>query len=395
MNLLPLEEAQQRLLNLANPMPLQNLSITQSLGYYLAEPLVSRRSQPAAALSAMDGYALRWADMPGPWTVIGESAAGHSFSGHVGESQTVRISTGAIVPDGADTVIVQEDVDKNGAQILLTGDGPPRQGAHIRAAGNDFQDGTALMQAGDRISPAAIALAIMGGQGEVIVRERPSVALISTGDELVPLGSLPSGPHQIPASNGPMLAAMLARFPVDTQLGDNVPDDKSALIAALENAKNADVIVTTGGASVGDHDHLHDALSDLGIAVDFWRVAIKPGKPVMVAKWDDTIILGLPGNPVSAFVTAVLLLDPLIRSLCGAGSTLPDQRRAIVKHDLPSTAKRAEFIRARFVDGMLHPLGNQDSAALLALARGEALIIRAANSGPVKAGEQVDYIPIA
>ncbi|KPF91140.1 molybdopterin biosynthesis protein [Novosphingobium sp. AAP83] len=385
---LPLAEAQARLLALAPALPVQERLVTQCLGHYLAGPLLARRTQPAAALSAMDGYALRAADLPGPWQVIGESAAGHPFAGTVGKGQAVRISTGAVVPSGADMVLLQEDSARDGNTLHLTGEPPAPPERHIRPAGMDFTADTVLIEAGTRIGPAQIALAIAGGHSHLTVRRAVSVTVIDSGDELVPPGQLPEL-HQLPASNGPMLCAMASMLPSTIAHGGPVADKLADLAAALEAASDADVIITSGGASVGDHDLIRPALEAIGATIDFWRVGIKPGKPLLIATRGRQIILGLPGNPASAYVTAFLFMMPLLRAMLGAAQPLPRTIPARLAAPMPKGGSRMEFLRAQW-DGAtvtLDPL--QDSGALSPLARANAFVVREAWADARTAGSDV------
>lgn len=385
---LPLAEAQARLLALAPDLPVEQRAVGECLGHYLAEPLLARRTQPAAPLSAMDGYALRSADLPGPWQVSGESAAGHPFGSAVGAGEAVRISTGAIVPAGADMVLLQEDADRVGAEIRLTGEPPMPLERHIRPAGMDFSAEAELIAKGTRIGAAQIALAIAGGHSHLPVRRRLKLTVIDSGDELVLPGHLPDL-HQLPASNGPMLCAMAAALPVELRHLGPIPDKLEALAAALERAGDADIIVTSGGASVGDHDLVRPALEAVGASIDFWRVGIKPGKPLLVARRGEQVILGLPGNPASAFVTAFLFLLPLLRATLGATTALPRTMKARLNGPLGKGGSRMEFLRGVW-DGetvTLDPL--QDSGALSPLARANALIVREAAAEEKATGTDV------
>lgn len=387
--LLPLAEAQERLLALATPTQFVTLPLASCTGHYLAEPLTAVRLQPAADLSAMDGYAIRWADRPGPWAVVGESAAGQPFDETLRPGEAARISTGAILPQGADTILVQEDAERSDDVLRLTGEGPPRQGAHIRRAGHDFQSGALLAPVGAAIDARLIALAAMAGRGSLPVHRRVRVAILSTGDELVAPGEPLPNPAHIPASNGAMLAAMLAHWPVDATLPPIVPDRLEAVTDALAAQSHADLIITTGGASVGDHDLIQPALAQLGGSVDFWRIAMRPGKPVMVARLGKAILVGLPGNPVSAFVTAQMLVLPLLRTMLGAGEALPRTRELPAGAPFPAVGGRQDFVRSRIVDGAIHPLANQDSGALHALWQADALAIRPEHAPGAATGDPI------
>jgi molybdopterin molybdotransferase len=385
---LPLEEAQARLLALAPPLPVEHLDVEGALGRYLAQSLQARRTQPAADLSAMDGYALASADMAGPWRVTGESAAGHPFEGRVGAGEAVRISTGALMPAGADAVILQEDIAREGNLLRLTGEPPLPPGRHIRRRGMDFGEGGEVLAAGTRIGPAQAALAIAAGHRHLPVRRLPRLAVIDSGDELT-ADIENCAPHQIPASNGAMLAGMAAALPCLVDRLGPVADDMDALAAVLARASEADVIVTSGGASVGDHDLVRPALAAWGADIDFWRIAIKPGKPLLVATRGPQIVLGLPGNPVSSHVTAYLFMLPLLRALLGAAAPLPRSFRAILAAPVKAGGARREFLRASWDGDQITARSLQDSAALASLAASNALIDRPAGAPAAAAGEEV------
>lgn len=389
---LPLEEAQARLLALAEPLPVEHGDVESAIGRFVAAPLLARRTQPAADLSAMDGYAVKADDMSGPWRVIGESAAGHPFVGHVHAGEAVRIATGAVMPAGADAVILQEDLNHTGQTIELTGDPPSPPTKHIRRCGMDFRDGDEVLGQGARIGATQAALAIAAGHRLLPVRRMPRVAVIDSGDELVD-DAENCAPHQIPASNGVMLATMIASLPCRVERLGPVADEMAATVAALDRATDFDVIVTSGGASVGDHDLIRPALESTGATLDFWRVFIKPGKPLLVATRERArgrqIILGLPGNPVSAHVTAYLFLLPLLRALLGAANPLPQPFRARLAAPLRPAGSRREFLRAHW-DGMgIVAQAVQDSGALAALAASNALIDRDARAPALETGEEV------
>lgn len=389
MGLLPLDQAQARLLALAEPLPVERVPAAEALGHYLAEPLTARRTQPPADLSAMDGYALRSSDLPGPWRVIGESACGHPFAGEVAPGEAVRIATGALLPAGADTVLVQEDTEREGEKLLLTGTPPAPPGKHIRRKGRDFTEGEVLLDGGELLGPARIALALSAGHGRVAVRQRPRVVVIDSGDEL---SADPStcALHQIPASNGAMIAAQIeAALPCAVRRIGPVADRLEDLVAALEASNDAHVIVTTGGASVGDHDLIRPALAQWGAELDFWKVALKPGKPIMVARRGAQLVVGLPGNPVSSHVTAYLFLLPLLRALLGSARPLPRSVVARAAEDLPAGGDRQEFLRAAWDGERVSARLAQDSGALAALSACNALIDRPSGAPPVSAGEPV------
>lgn len=385
---LALAEAQARLAALAPLLPVEHRSISDCAGYFLAEDIAARRNQPFAALSAMDGYAMRSADLPGPWQVVGESAAGHPFDGAVGVGEAVRISTGAVVPPGADMVLLQEDSAREGERLVLSGEPPVPPGRHIRPRAMDFAEGATLLTAGSRLGPAQLALAIAGGHHLLPVRRSARVVVIDSGDELVAPGKS-RDLSMLPASNGPMVVAMMAGLPVHTSCLGPVPDDLATLVRTLEASADADIVVTSGGASVGDHDLMRPALAEIGAEIDFWRVAIKPGKPLLVARRGTQLILGLPGNPASTFVTAYLFLLPLLRAALGASQTQPAAIPSILAEPLAAGGSRTEFIRARWDGTRASPMSLQDSGAISPLAHANALILREAGAPARPVGESV------
>lgn len=393
MTLIPIDEAQRRLFALAAPLGTETVAITASAGRYVAEPIVARRTQPAADLSAMDGYAIRYDDLPGPWTLIGESAAGRPFAGRLGGHETVRIFTGAAMPAEADTVMIQEEVNADGKRIALVGQGPTSHGRNTRRKGLDFTTGAVLVEPGQRITPARLAVAITGGAIEAVVHRKVRIAIASTGDELVPAGS-PMDGFALPESNTPMLAAMLADLPVEIVSLGIIPDNLAMLTAAFREV-DADLIVTTGGASVGDHDLVRPALEAAGGTIDFWRIALRPGKPMMAGRIGGAMMLGLPGNPVSAFVTALLFARPLVAHLGGARDPLSTTTHAILGEDLPANNARTDYLRAELRDGHVFASTIQDSSMLRTLARSNCLVIRPANAPPAQIGHIVEILVIA
>ena len=393
MMLVPVAEAQARLFAMAGPVSAETLPIRQAAGRWAAADIAALRTQPVADLSAMDGYAIRFADMPGPLRVIGESAAGRPFAGTVASGEAVRIFTGAALPAGTDTVLVQEEAARDDERLMLDGEGPAHRGRNVRARGLDFHEGGRLIAAGERLTPARIAVAATGGHGTLPVRRAVRVALAATGDELVPAGGPVDG-AQLPESNGVMLAAMLADLPVEILDLGILPDRLDVLTEAFRTV-DADLLVTTGGASVGDHDLVRPALLAAGGAIDFWRIALRPGKPMMAGRLGDALVLGLPGNPVSAFVTATLFVRPLIAHLAGAIDPLPVTTHALLGEDLPANGGRTDYLRARLEDGRAYASTIQDSSMLLTLARSTCLILRPANAPVAKAGESAEILVIA
>ncbi|WP_294393027.1 gephyrin-like molybdotransferase Glp [uncultured Sphingomonas sp.] len=394
MALLPVAEAQARLFALAAPRRVEMVPLSAAFGRYAAADIVAKRTQPASDLTAMDGYAIRFADLPGPWRVVGESAAGRAFDGPVGPREAARIFTGAPVPRGADTILIQEEAARDGDNLMLAGEGPPRLGAHVRQRGYDFAEGALLARAGNLLTPARIALAAMGGHGALPVRTRPRVALISTGDELVSPGMETAG-AMLPASNGIMLQALIGPHADVIDMGI-IPDDLARLTTAFQDAAAiADVVVTTGGASVGDHDLIRPALAAAGATLDFWRIAMRPGKPMLTGQLSEAVMLGLPGNPVAAFVGSHLFLLPLLRHLAGAVAPLPRTERARCRVALPAVGARDDYLRAVRDDIGVRPVGPDDSAALFGLAKADALIIRPAGAPPTLVDESVEILGIA
>ncbi len=390
--MISLEQAQSRLIALAHPLEEETVLLPEAIGRWTAAPVKALRTQPARDLSAMDGYALAHADLPGPVRVIGESAAGAGFKGVIAPREAVRIFTGAPLPAGADTVIMQEDVSRDGAYARLAEEIAVPKGQHVRRAGGDFVQGATLIDAGDRLTPARIALAASSGHGRLCVRRKPTIEILATGNELVSPGDV-VGEDQLPESNTIMIATMLRDYRCAVSSPGIVPDDVAALTAAIGKS-TADILVTCGGASVGDHDLVRPALAACGAELDFWRVAMRPGKPLMAGRRGKQIVLGLPGNPVSAFVTAFLFLRPLVASLSGAADCLPARSMAMLGTPLPANGDRTDHIRAHFVGGQVLPVGMNDSAALLALSQAECLIVREPGARAANSGATVEILRI-
>ncbi len=388
------DEAQARVLGLAVPLPAIELPLNDVVGHYLAEDVIARRTQPTADQSAMDGYAIRFSEQPGPWRVIGESAAGLPFAGALGAGEAARIFTGAHVPAGADCILVQEEAFLESDMLRLFGEGPPRVGAHIRLAGGDFEAGDCLLSTGLLLNPGRVAVAAMAGYGALAVGGRPRVTILASGSELLPPGK-ECGPAQIPSSNSVMLSAMLAPLPCNVLDGGIIADEMSALEAALRVAADtSDIIVTSGGASVGDHDLVQTALRNIGADIDFWKVAMRPGKPVMAGRIGGAIVLGLPGNPSSAYVTAFLFLLPLVRHLAGCNAPLPEVRTAILKDDISAGGVRTDYFRARIENNIVLIFNKQDSGMLAPLSQANALLINPANSSARLSGSMAQYLPL-
>ncbi|WHO71403.1 gephyrin-like molybdotransferase Glp [Rhizobium sp. BT03] len=393
MNLLPVTEALSRLLSRARPVAIsETLPLAEAVGRILAVDLKAGITQPPFNASAMDGYALRRDDAPEPGAVlkvIGTSSAGHAFEGNVGKGETVRIFTGAPVPSGADSVLLQEDAEKIEGGIRTNF--PVRQGQHVRPRGQDFTEGEAVLSAGTVLDFSRLTVAAGMNRPDVEILKRPLIAILATGDELLPPGSTP-GPSQIIASNTFGIAALARKAGADVLDLGIVPDDKARITAAIDMARDAqaDVIVTLGGASVGDHDLVQATLIEAGMQLDFWRIAMRPGKPLMVGSFGETHVLGLPGNPVSSLVCSLLFLEPLIRKLA---SLPPVQREAMVEAAVTLRANdhRQDYIRAKLSKSaagnwLTEPFGKQDSSMMKVFAQADCLIIRPPHAPELPAG---------
>ena len=393
--MIPLAEAQARLIALAKPVSSETVPLIEANGRWLAADIVAKRTQPARDLSAMDGYAVRASPERRSWRVVGESAAGKPFTGQVNAGEAVRIFTGAALPFECDSICIQENISRREDVITLLEEVlSPQTSKHVRAGGSDFMSGETLITAGTRITPAKIALAAMGGHGSAQLRRPIRIAIISTGDELVTPGADTDDDH-IPATNALMIATMLSGWPVEINDIGIVADTLDSLSNAFKVAANADIIVTSGGASVGDHDLVRPALLAAGASLDFWKIAMRPGKPLMAGQLGDSLVLGLPGNPVSAFVTAILFLKPAIAALSVAAEILPRSYTAMLAAPMPAVGARTDHIRAHLHENRLFPVGIDDSAALKGLASADALIVRTAHAPPANIDDFAIYIPLA
>ena len=377
---LELEDAQARLLGLLSPTPARACPVDESAGLFLAQPVIARRTQPSADLSAMDGYATAG---EGPWQIKGESRAGAPFDMVLGKGDAIRISTGAQMPLGADAVLVQEEAQVEGTRLTAT---EPPTARFIRRAGLDFKASDTLLAAGTRTGAAQIALARAGGLAEVVTHDAPRVAVIECGDELA-RDPTSCEPHQTPAVNGAMLAAMARDAGAQVRPIGPVADDAEEITrAVLAASEDATLLVISGGASVGPHDLVKPALEAAGFTLDFWRIAIKPGKPLLVARRADTVVLGLPGNPVSSYVTGFLFMVPALLRMAGAKDCLPRAIPMPLARDLPPGGGRREFLRAWWTPEGLVAAELQDSSALTPLAQAQVLIDRPAHAEASEAG---------
>ncbi len=393
MTLLAVDAAQAQLLAAISPLTPETVPLRAAAGRHVTRDYAALRTQPPFDASAMDGYAIRWDDRTGPWTIVGEAAAGRRFEGLVGAGEATRILTGAPLPAGADTVIIQEDVECSGDRLRLTRDGPPFEGAHIRRAGLDFSEGDALLGTGDRLTPARIGLLAASGYGAVDVHRRPIVALLATGNELVPPG-MTTGPDQIVSSNGVMLAALFEAAGATVIDAGIARDDPAELGSAIAALTHADLIVTIGGASVGDHDLVLPVLRGLGATIDFWRLALRPGKPMLAGRIGATQVVGLPGNPVSAFVCAQLFVLPMLRRWLGDRAPLPRLAQARAAVAMPANGPRQDYLRGSLVDGVVTPAATQDSSMLRTLADANVLIARPPNAAAIDSGGEIRYLSI-
>ncbi len=391
--MISVDEALAQVFALCTPLPSEPVPLAQAAARVLRAPALAGRDQPPFAAAAMDGYALCGpADAGATLRVIGEAGAGHGFDGAVGAGAVLRIFTGAPLPPGADRIVIQEDVTRHGDSITLN---EPAQEAqrHIRPAGADFRAGDRL-SAPRRLRPVDLALLAAMNVAEVSVSRRPVVALIATGDELVMPGEAP-GPDQIVASNAFALKAMVEAEGAEARLLPIARDTADHLRTVLQMAQGADVIVTIGGASVGDHDLVAPVTAELGATRSFYKIAMRPGKPLMAGQLFDALMLGLPGNPVSAIVTARLFLIPALRAMLGLGALPPATLGARLACDVPANGPRTHYMRATLEpEGLIRPFGSQDSSLLGILVRADALLIRPKGDPARPAGTPVRYLPL-
>jgi len=387
---IPFDEAVRRVTAVARPIGRESVPIGRAAGRVLAAPVVAMIDSPRADCSAMDGYAVRDADLPGALRLIGESSAGSDFQGVVEPGTCVRIFTGARVPAGADRVVIQEAAGRDGETLSVADlPGPAR---HIRPAGSDFRAGDVLLEAGRRLDPRALAAAAGGDVAEVETWRAPAVWVLASGDELAPPGEASGSPGAIPDSVSFAVAALAEMWGGRTLASRRLADDLPAMErAAGEALEQADLIVVTGGASVGEKDHAKAMFAPHGLDLIFSKVAIKPGKPVWFGRAGRTLVLGLPGNPTSAMVTARLLLAPLVAGLSGRAGAL-EWRSLPLGAPLPACGDRETFHRARLTDAGAIPLVNQDSSAQKALAEADLLLRSRPHDRPRPAGEAIEAL---
>ena len=391
---LSVADALARITGSVEPLGMETVPIAAAHGRVLATPLAAQHTQPPFNASAMDGYAVRAADvatLPARLEVIGESAAGRGFHGRIGEGQAVRIFTGAPVPDGADAIVIQENTTRDGT-VAVVGEGELDPG-YIRKRGFDFAEGAALLEAGRVLNAREVMLAAAMGHGTVIVRRRPKVALLATGDELVLPGVKP-GPDQIVCSNPFGIAAMVAGAGGAPVFAGIARDRREDLDARLEAARDADIVVTIGGASVGDHDLVGPVMRELGMTLDFWKIAMRPGKPLMFGTLGAQRVMGLPGNPVSSMICTRVFLVPLIRRLLGLPAGDFARIEARLSADMPANGPRQHYARAILEGASVRPVPSQDSSLIAALARSDALIIQPPHSPKWPAGTVVEVLQL-
>ncbi|MGV6810692.1 MAG: molybdopterin molybdotransferase MoeA [Brevirhabdus sp.] len=392
--MITVEEALAKVLALVDPLASESVPLQEAAGRVLAADVIATRDQPPFASSAMDGYALRNADVidGAAFDVIGESAAGHAYDGAVGPGQAARIFTGAPVPQGADRVVIQEDVTRNGDRITLNAGFD--DALHVRPAGGDFRIGDS-MAAPRILSPTDIALAAAMNQPTLELARKPDVAIIATGDELVMPGENPA-PDQIIASNNFGLKAMFEAAGARARMLPIARDNTGSLETVFDLARGADLIVTIGGASVGDHDLVGQVAREQGLETAFYKVAMRPGKPLMAGRLNGTPMIGLPGNPVSSMVCGMVFILPAIRAMLGLGKAASPRHTATLVNDTGANGPREHYMRAVVgEDGRITILGRQDSSLLSVLSTANALAIRPVGDPARKAGEVLDYLPIA
>ncbi|MDO8289285.1 MAG: molybdopterin molybdotransferase MoeA [Parvibaculum sp.] len=396
MPLMPVSDARARILEAITPMVPERVPLAKALGRVLAGNVVATRSQPPADLSAMDGYAVRADDVqtvPARLSVVGEAAAGSSYDKPLKAGEAVRIFTGAPLPAGADSIVIQENTERYGDYVIARE--KAKSGAHIRRAGLDFKEGDVGLSVGRKLSPADIAYAAAMNVPVVIAHKRPKIGFFSTGNELVLPGATP-GPHQIVSSNNDGLSALIESAggePFDLGI---IADDIVAIQSAGRHARDCDMLVTLGGASVGDHDLVQSALTADGLTVDFWRIAMRPGKPLMFGRYRDIPMLGLPGNPVSAMVCAHLFLLPAIAAMQGLHAPLV-LTRARLGAALAANDKREDYLRGTLVERdnalpVATAFERQDSSMLSAMSAADCLIVRAPNAAAAAAGDMVSVL---
>lgn len=397
--MLAVAEARSRIVSAMRELSSEQVMLADGLGRVLAEDVAARTTHPPAAVSAMDGYAVRSADAavaPVTLRLIGESSAGKSFAGAIRAGECVRIFTGAALPLGADAIVIQEDTEANGAAVTVRL--AAKSGEWVRPAGLDFTAGEVLLKAGKVLSGRDIGLAAAMNVPWLSVRRRPRVAVIATGNEIVLPGD-PLGPDQIVSSNSVALGAYIQAVGGNAWNLGIARDEPAALAELLEAGRSADLIVTSGGASVGDYDLVRSALGEHGLDLGFWKIAMRPGKPLIFGHYGKTPLIGLPGNPVSCGVCAVIFLRPALAAMLGIETASRPNPTAKLGRDLPANDKREDYLRSSLGYGpngeaVATPFPRQDSSMLANLARADCLVIRPPHAPAVAAGERVEIVPL-
>jgi molybdopterin molybdotransferase len=393
---LTVAEARDRILAPLRPAPSELVALASAWGRVLAAPVAARLTQPPTDVSAMDGYALRAVDgvLGATLRVIGSAPAGHPFAGEVRPGEAVRLFTGSVVPAGGDTILLQEDAHREDDSVTVAEACAP--GRHIRRAGQDFSVGDVLLQPGRRLGARDIGLAAAANHPWLVVHRRPRIAILATGDEIVMPGEA-IGPGGIVSSNSHAIAALVRAGGGDPVLLPVARDDRAAIAAAVDQLGGADMLVTTGGASVGEHDLVQSALAERGFELDFWKIAMRPGKPLIAGRVAGIPVLGLPGNPVSALVCSALFLLPALDVLGGMAAAAPRTERAALGVPVPANDARADHLRSTLKVGpggalVATPFPRQDSGMLSLLARADALVLRAPHAPALPVGAEVEVI---
>lgn len=398
--MLSVEAARERIVGAFRPLGGERVGLSAALGRVLAEDTAARVTQPPVAVSAMDGYAARAADVaqvPARLAVVGEAPAGGAFTGVVHSGEAVRVFTGGPLPEGADTVVIQENARADGTHIVVNEAAPA--GNYIRRAGLDFSRGEVGLKAGRRLTARDVGLAAAMNHPWLAVRRRPRIAVLATGNEVVLPGE-PIGANQIVSSNGPALAAFAAARGGEAIHLGIVPDDRAALQAMAAGATAVDLLVISGGASVGDHDLVRSALGERGFQLDFWRIAMRPGKPLLFGRIGATPVLGVPGNPVSSLVCAAVFLGPAIDAMLGLVEPRRPTPTALLGRDLPQNDSRQDYLRSALsYDAAGHPVATpfpeQDSSMLKLLAWADCLVVRPPHASAIAAGSTVEIVPLS
>ena len=395
--MLSVAEARARILAAFTALPAELVALPEAFGRVLAEEVRARVTQPPFAASAMDGYAVRAADLthlPASLDIVGYAPAGGAHSRPLQAGEAVRIFTGAPLPQGADTIVIQENTETVGERVLIKEAGP--KGSYVRPSGLDFAEGDVGLVAGKRLNARDIGLAGSMNHPWLKVRRKPRVAILATGDEIVMPGEA-RGAQQIFSSNALALGAFLRRAgaePIDLGIA---PDDRTTLQHLIAGAAGADLLVTTGGASIGDHDLVQSALGAQGMELDFWKIAMRPGKPLMFGRIGATPVIGLPGNPVSSLVCAAVFLRPALATMLGLSASAEECETAVLGCDLPENDSRQDYLRSKLSQGaegrfVATPFPKQDSSMMFLLQRADCLVVRPPHAPPAAAGDRVSIL---